>query len=179
MSENSVDAAARWFSAFANPAPRSQRFFRIMAERLPTRTDFVSYTGDLDQICAWENFGGLTRDEASERFAENALHYQEDFMFMGTNAFLYYFPVLDGYLRSAPDEENDDDWESWIIAQCIRAQFDRTTIDRLRPVASSVFELAGFVRENIRRFGCDRAEQQRVAAAWTELVQYIESLCSE
>jgi len=31
------------------------------------------------------------------RFAENALAYQEDFMFMGTNAFLFYFPTLDHY----------------------------------------------------------------------------------
>ena len=147
-----------------------------MTERLPTRADFVAHPEDLDQNCAWEHFGGLTLDEAKTRFAENALYYQEDFMFMGTNAFLYYFPVLDDYLRSAPDEENDDDWESWIIAQCIRAQFEPDTIDRLRFIAPSIVELAGFVRDNIHRFGGDDAERQRVADAWTELVNHVESL---
>ncbi len=154
----------------------SKRSRKLITERLPTKSDFVTHPGDLDQNCAWEHFGGLTLDEAKMRFAENPLHYQEDFMFMGTNAFLYYFPVLDDYLRSAPDEENDDDWESWIIAQCIRAQFDRTTIDRLKRTVPQIVELAGFVRDNIRRFGCDHAEQQRVADAWTDLVRHIESL---
>lgn len=147
-----------------------------MAERLPTKGDFISYPGDLDQNCAWEHFGGLTLDEAKTRFAENALYYQEDFMFMGTNAFLFYFPVLDDYLRSAPDAENDDDWESWIIAQCIRAQFDANTIGRLRPSVPRIVELAGFVRDNIRRFGCNQTEQQRVADAWADLVHHIESI---
>ena len=147
-----------------------------MAKRLPIKVDFVTHSEDLDQNCAWGHFGGLTLDEAKARFAENALYYQEDFMFMGTNAFLFYFPVLDDYLRSAPDEENDDDWESWIIAQCIQAQFDPDTINRLRHIATPIVELAGFVRDNIRRFGCDDAERKRVADAWTDLVHHIETL---
>ena len=71
----------------------SKRSRKLMAERLPTKADFVSHPEDLDQICAWEHFGGLTLDQAKTRFAENALYYQEDFMFMGTKAFLFYFPV--------------------------------------------------------------------------------------
>ncbi len=169
-------AAARSTRSFAPLEPMSKRSRKLIVERLPTKSDFVSHPEDLDQNCAWEHFGGLTLDEAKARFAQNALYYQEDFMFMGTNAFLYYFPVLDNYLRSAPDEENDDDWESWIIAQCIRVQFDSTTIDRLRRTVPPIVELAGFVRDNIRRFGCDHTEQQRVADAWTDLVHHIETL---
>ncbi|EMI22779.1 hypothetical protein RMSM_00293 [Rhodopirellula maiorica SM1] len=154
----------------------SKRSRKWMAQRLPIKADFVTHSEDLDQNCAWEHFGGLALDEAKTRFAENALFYQEDFMFMGTNAFLFYFPVLDDYLRSVPDEENDDDWESWIIAQCIRAQFDSDTVNRLKPIATPIVELAEFVRDNIRRFGSDDAERQRVADAWTDLVHHIETL---
>lgn len=154
----------------------SKRSRSLMAERLPTKADFISHCEDLDQICAWKHFGGLTLDEAKMRFAENPLYFQEDFMFMGTKAFLFYFPVLEDHLRSIPDGESEDDWESWIIAQCIRAQLNDDTIVRLRPIVDSIVKLAGFVRDNVRRFGCDDAERQRVADAWVELVHHIETL---
>lgn len=147
-----------------------------MAERLPTRADFVPHPPDLDEVCAWEHFRGLTLEAAKTKFAENALYYQEDFMFMGTNAFLFYFPVLDHYLRGAPDEENDDDYESCIISQSIRAQFEPGTIDQLRQLIPSIVDLAGFIHDNIRRFGCDESEQQRVATSWSDLVSHIDSL---
>lgn len=147
----------------------------MIADRLPTKDDFVPHPPDLDEVCAWEHFGGLTLDEAKKRFAENPLYYQEDFMFMGTNAFRYYFPVLDHHLRNAPDEENDDDHESWIISQCIRVQFEPDAIDRLRPLIPAIVDLAGFVRDNIRRFGCDDSERQRVSDTWADLLSHIES----
>ena len=147
-----------------------------MADRLPTKDDFVPHPPNLDEVCAWEHFGGLTLDQAKARFAENALYYQEDFMFMGTKAFLYYFPVLDQYLRNAPDEENDDDHESWIISQCTRAQFEPETIDRLRPLIPAIVDLAEFVRDNVHRFGRDDSERQRVSGAWADLVRHIETI---
>ena len=149
---------------------------RIMYESLPTKRDFVTHPADLDQNCAWEHFGGLTRDEATARFAENPLLYQEDFMFMGTGAFLYYFPVVVHHLRTTPDQENDDDGEAWILAQCIRAQFESAAVDRLRPLIPRVVDLARFVRDNIRRFGEDTPERERVARAWAELRDYLQSL---
>lgn len=147
-----------------------------MAERLPTKEDFVPHPPNLDEVCAWEHFGGLTLDEAKSRFAENPLYYQEDFMFMGTNAFLFYFPVLNYYLRSVPNEETADDHESWIISQCIRAQFEQEFIDRLRQLIPAIVALAGFIDANIRRYGCDKTEQRRVAKSWADLVSHIDNL---
>jgi hypothetical protein len=69
----------------------SKRARSPIADRLPTKDDFVPHPPNLDEICVWEHFGGLTLDEAKTRFAENASYCQEDFMFMGTNAFLFYF----------------------------------------------------------------------------------------
>ena len=147
----------------------------VPPDRLPVKADFVSHDGDLDQTVAWDHFGGLTLDEAKMRFADNALYYQEDFMFMGTDAFRFYFSVLDAYLRNAPDEESDDDHESWIIAQCIRAQFESDTVGRLRPIIPAIVDLAEFVRNNIRRFGYDDAERHSVATAWADLIRHIKA----
>ena len=97
-------------------------------------------------------------------------------MFMGTNAFLFYFRVLDHYLRTAPDDENDDDYESWIISQCIRAQFQPETLDRLRQLIPAIVDLAGFIHDNVNRFGCDESEQRRVANSWADLVSHIDLL---
>ena len=52
-----------------------------MSTRLPSKEDFVPY-GTLDELRAWENFGGLSLDEAYDKLCENPLYYQEDFMWM-------------------------------------------------------------------------------------------------
>lgn len=94
-------------------------------------------------------------------------------MFMGTDAFLYYFPVLDTYLRSIPDAESEDDNESRIIAHCIAAQFHERSIQRLRDITPAVLALADFVRDNIRRFGGNVAERDRVSRAWHGLASQV------
>ena len=83
-----------------------------MGDSIPTERDFLEDHGCLDARCAWENFGGLSLDEAFKKFCENPLSYGEDFMFMGEFAFAYYFPVLDRYVREAIrdfDEERLED----------------------------------------------------------------------
>ncbi|MCY2989927.1 MAG: hypothetical protein NTY19_18955 [Planctomycetota bacterium] len=143
---------------------------------LPTESDFDPHGGDLDAQCAWRNFGGLTVEKAKARFNEAPEVYQEDFMFMGTNAFVFYFPVLDDYLRNVPDQENDGDYQSWVISQCILAQFEADAIGRLRALVPAILDLARFVRDNVRRFGSDEAERQRVADGWVGLLHQIETV---
>lgn len=86
------------------------------APGLPSESDFITHpeTPNLDQVRAWRNFGGLTLEEAKAQFAENPIYYQEDFMWMGTNAFAFYFPVVDWWLQSVPEEDEPfDDSEAW------------------------------------------------------------------
>ncbi|TWU51159.1 hypothetical protein Poly59_27490 [Rubripirellula reticaptiva] len=97
-------------------------------------------------------------------------------MFMGTDAFHYYFPVLDTYLRGTPDAESEDDNESWIIAHCIAAQFHERSMQRLRAITPAVLALADFVRDNIGRFGGDVAERDRVSLAWHDLASQVVEL---
>jgi hypothetical protein len=144
-------------------------------DSLPTEHDFDPWGRNLDAQNAWRNFGGLTLDEAHAKFHENPLNYQEDFMFMGGRAFAYYFPVVEDHLRSDSKSDGDDDREAWILAHCIRMQFDSDNLARVRHLAQRVIELAEFVRDNLHRFGADDSERQRVADAWTELVDHIEA----
>ena len=66
---------------------------------LPNQKDFYQSELNLDGHRAWKNFGGLTVDQAYEKFCENPGYYQEDFMFMGGPAFTFYFPIIDRYIR--------------------------------------------------------------------------------
>ncbi len=96
-------------------------------------------------------------------------------MFMGVRAFAYYFPVIEDYLRTVPDAESDDDHEAWVLARCIQAQFVDDNLTHVRHLGPRVIQLAAFVRENLRRFGADEGERQRVADAWAELVRHVEA----
>jgi hypothetical protein len=143
------------------------------ANSLPTQHDFDPWKGNLDAHSAWEHFGGLTLVEAQSRFQENPIYYQEDFMFMGPKAFAYYYPVIDSYLRNVPDADNFDDHESWILAQCVRSQFEGNDLAPIRHLAPRVLDLADFIRTNIRRFGGDDSERQRVGDAWADVAEYV------
>ena len=94
---------------------------------------------------------------------------------MGGKAFAYYFPVVEEHLRGGSNSENGDDHQAWILAHCIRMQFDGGNLTRVRHLSPRVLELANFVRDNIDRFGADDSERQRVADAWAELVVHIEA----
>ena len=134
--------------------------------QLPIRLDFDPFEGDLDAQTAWKHFGGLTLDQAYDRFSENPLLYQEDFMFMGHGALAYYFPVIDKYIR-----HGDDDRQALIIAQGLELQFqhdDTAQIDQLRPL---IIDLAKFVIEKSHRFGDSDKERARISNAWRRLAR--------
>src|SRR5438046_1075541 len=92
---------------------------------LPTELDFNPWGPDaLDAQRAWRNFSGLTLDKAAKKFRERPCTYQEDFMFMGTKAFVFYFPIIEDYLREIGSAYEGDDHEAWILAHCILNQFE-------------------------------------------------------
>lgn len=145
-------------------------------DTLPTQQDFDPSGSNPDAQVAWYNFGGLTVQQATEKLRDAPLHYQHDFMFMGGRAFAYYFPAIGNHLRTASDINNDGDHAAWILAHCIRAQFYGSNLPHVLQLATSVRELAGFVCDNIHQFGDDDGERQRVAAAWSDLVRYVEAV---
>jgi len=88
---------------------------------LPTVEDFTvteKPEEDLDGFSAWKALGGLSIDEAYQRFCECPEARQEDFMWMGDRAFVFYFPVIERYVH---DEESrlEFDGVTFVLAHCI------------------------------------------------------------
>jgi hypothetical protein len=145
-------------------------------EQLPIESDFYTHNGDLDGKHAWECFGGLTLEQAREQFLGNPEFHQEDFMFMGGKAFAYYFPVIEGYLKSVAVGESTSDYQMWILSHAIRNHFDGVDLPYVRYLIPRVLALAEWVLGNnvrINRYDCE--ERERVADGWEGLVRHIKS----
>jgi hypothetical protein len=142
---------------------------------LPTERDFTPFN-DLDAQWAWKQFGGLSRTKAYERFLENPLCRQEDFMFMGGAAFAYYYPVIERYLYEAAEQSGEpDDREAWILAKGIQIQFSGELL-HLRHLAPRILALAKFVRSNLPLYESESDGQQRIDAAWAELESHVTNI---
>jgi hypothetical protein len=143
---------------------------------LPTQLDLRAGDDALDEMHAWRNFGGLTLDEARAKFREDPDIYQEDFMWMGGRAFAFYFPVIEEHLLNAPEVNEGDDHEAWILACGIRSQLDSYPRD-VKHLAPRVLELAEFIAKNLSRFGSGYGERTGVARTWNELASFIRAAC--
>jgi len=137
--------------------------------QLPTEHDFDPYGGDLDAQWAWKNFGGVSIDSATRMFREKPEWYQEDFMSMGGIAFAYYFPAVETYLLETPETYGGDDRCVWILAHCIRNQFQMKTKSYVLPLVPRIQSLIQFVRKNVGCFEDEESGQARIIDAWTEL----------
>jgi hypothetical protein len=149
-----------------------------MSERrgLPTERDFDPAGRGLDEQHAWRNFGGLTLEEANKKFRECPETYQEDFMWMGERAFVFYFPVIESYLKETTARDEGDDRQAWILAYCIKQQFTGTSGPDLMRLAPRVLDLAEFVRMNLQLFASQADEQRRIDIAWQHLKEHTESV---
>jgi hypothetical protein len=142
-------------------------------ETLPTHDDFDP-TGDcLDADWAWGNFGELDLTEAFVKFCEEPDIYQEDFMFMGSVAFFYYFPVVERYVyesRIDPQSEFDSEVEAmWILAHCINNQFTDPDPSPSPELCEQVEKLVSHVRNNLPQYCEEVNEQRRIDSAWRGL----------
>lgn len=137
-------------------------------EWLPVEHDFSPF-GDLDSQEAWKNFGGLTLARAAEKFRENPLRYQEDFMFMGGRAFAYYYPVIEDYVREFLISSTDVPYELWILAHCIRFQFKEKDNSHVIHLAEKVANLCEYVDSNIDRIDFDEKVSKMVVESWKQL----------
>ena len=145
----------------------------------PSEADFDPYSGCLDAQCAWRNFGGLSIDEAFEKFSENPLRYQEDFMWMGGAAFKYYFPVLERYIRKSrvgSGEVEDEVDAVHILADCVKSQFDTPTEGLVMPLRTQILDLAAYVQDNISRYYAREEDLIHAAKSWQALQTKLESI---
>ena len=147
-----------------------------MPDYLPIERDFDPHGCGLDEQCAWRNFGGLTLDEACKKFETAPGIFQEDFMFMGSKAFAFYYPVIDRFLRNTitlTDAERGDR-QSWILPQCILAQFDEANRESVVRLKASVLALCKFMLENIDCFKDDWEVPSEIEMQWRSLQLHVD-----
>lgn len=143
--------------------------------KLPAQHDFEAHRGGLDEQCAWANFGGLTLEEACEKFARGPEVYREDFMFMGPKAFAFYYPATDRYLREtvALSEMERAYRMSGSLADCIRFQFVRVNRRYLHHLKQPVVDLCEFVLGHLEYFVDDEDDPEEIERAWKRLRDHV------
>ncbi len=136
---------------------------------LPSRDDFDPGEGCLDALTAWQNFGGLIRTEAFDKFCSSPAVYQEDFMFMGTVAFAFYFPIVERYVFQASADDDGEVEAIWILAHCIIQQLSYPTDHHVLDLRARIVILTQHVRGNLSKFCIGPSEQTRLDEAWRQL----------
>ncbi|MGA1238336.1 MAG: hypothetical protein ACO34E_15915 [Limisphaerales bacterium] len=84
---------------------------------IPQKSEFVTVDEDLDQQCAWEQFGGRSLDAAYALIKGDPLNRMEDLMHMGPKAFCFYVQAAIRYLREA-ESRNDQEMVSGFVSVC-------------------------------------------------------------
>lgn len=140
---------------------------------VPSERDFDPYGGDLDAQYAWREFGGLSLPEAYQHFLDCPENRQEDFMFMGPKAFLFYFPVIERYLYSVCVSHELDYCPTWILGQAFISQLKQAGADEVPELRRRVAKLAGFVRSHLDRYAMDPEEKEMIDTGWAELEQLL------
>jgi len=137
-----------------------------MKSQLPTKSDFDPSDGDLDAQWAWDQFGGLDIDEAYKKFCGRPEIHQEDFMFMGPEAFIYYFPVIERYLKEVViDDDYDDDYEVWIIGCALLSQLKLNT----RNLKMRINNLSLLVLDKFMNSPINEEYKNQIQEKWQEI----------
>jgi hypothetical protein len=136
---------------------------------LPFKGDFGAAKYCLDQICAWKHFGNLDLEEAHALFLKRPDIYQEDFMFMGWKAFVFYFPVIESYLYEVERSDELDQTEAWILGCCIESQFENRSIKKHPDLRERVSKLGEYIRSNLQQFAADSEEKERILIQWKKV----------
>ncbi|MBG88459.1 MAG: hypothetical protein CMO80_16375 [Verrucomicrobiales bacterium] len=139
------------------------------ASQLPKERDFDPHDGDLDAQCAWKNFGGLDLNQAYAKFVEAPEAYQEDFMFMGPRALVFYFPVIDRYLREVRSEDEFDGCQAQILGCAMASQLEEYVDEFSKSFLRAIGELAGYVRGHIDQYHPSAKERREIDQKWQEV----------
>lgn len=115
---------------------------------LPTKEE-INVHDSLDERRACKHFLGKTPEQAEALFRENALHYQEDLMWMGPVAFRYYVPAFIRCLES-PESSGDSDAINCFIGLLeFRLKYER---EEVQPMATVLKEACGRILTDFDRF---------------------------
>ncbi|MFN0197441.1 MAG: hypothetical protein ACKVT0_11910 [Planctomycetaceae bacterium] len=96
--------------------------------KVPTESDWRTEPWCLDTESAYEHFFGLTVEQATQLFEENALNYSEDLYYMPAEVFTYYLPAFVSYLLSEKSRGDSDGASCFISLIEFRAEYTPSDI---------------------------------------------------
>lgn len=90
-------------------------------------------------------------------------------MFMGKNAFEYYFPVIHEFLLHAEPADEDDDCEAWILGCAMEKQIEEH-LSTFHPVlVDSIRQLCDVVLDRFSALPLERKVRKRVMKQWRKV----------
>lgn len=107
---------------------------------VPTEADWRSEPWCLDAASAYEHFHGKTTAEAAQLFAENALYYQEDAMFMPSRVFGYYARAYVEYLLSEAARGDSDGASAFVSLLEFKAEWKPEDVRPIWPELPPLLE---------------------------------------
>jgi hypothetical protein len=140
---------------------------------IPTKDQLNPFPGDLDGRVVVENLLGKSVDDAVALLEENGTRFQEDYMWMGAEAFVYYAPALVRYLRS-PAAAGD-----YVVAYFMLSTFKhRLDHDgaRITTAFRVIEEFCDVLEEDRARLGFDDDYIKRAGRRIAEVKAKIEQL---
>jgi len=140
----------------------------------PQEKDFDPHEGCLDAQCAWKNFGGLSIDEGYAKFCENPGYYQEDFMFMGWKAFVYYLPVIERFLKEVEPEDEYDDCEAWILGCAVESQVEEHKKKISEDIGTRLETLCDSTLARFKVMNLTEKDKKRILKQWTKTRKELE-----
>lgn len=141
---------------------------------LPQEKDFDPHEGCLDAQCAWKNFGGLSVDDAYTKFCENPSCYQEDFMFMGWKAFVYYLPVIERFLKETEPEDEYDDCEAWILGCAVESQVEEHKDKISEEMGARLKALCDLTMVRFEGMNLSEKDKKRILKQWSKTRKKLE-----
>ena len=141
---------------------------------LPSKADISPTSGvDLDEIAALEHFYGKNQSDATKLFFEDPLYYEEDLKWMGSKAFVFYFPSIEPYLLSKESEGDADIVNALIGTVKSRLEDDPLTIKECQ---TPVLRILTFVSEGLEKFQVDPAINGDVAGELSDLIDKVQAV---
>ena len=128
---------------------------------------------DLDGAFAAQNLLGKSVQEAAALLAENSMHYQEDYQWMGPVAFCFYVRALLLYLES--DESSEDYDFAYAVIQLFRTRLTNDRAD-VAPAIPIMREFCSTTSAHFTRLGFPEKYRLRLPRRIAELEATIEEL---
>ena len=101
-------------------------------------------------------------------------------MFMGARAFLFYFPVIDRYIREVEGPVMGFDAEAWILGCGIKIQFEKNA-SPLAQIGVRAEQLCDFVLHGLSQLpeGSTFQPVREIEDAWVEAKASVMNACAK